>query len=59
MRKKTMKVAVLAAMAGTLLQFGGCLGGLLQQAALHVVVDQITSLVPDLGLGDLFGGDAG
>lgn len=56
MRKKTMKVAVLAAMAGTLLQFGGCLGVLLQQAAIEVVAGQIAGLVPDLGLAGLLGG---
>jgi len=27
MRRKSLKVAVLVAMAGTMLQFGGCLGG--------------------------------
>jgi hypothetical protein len=56
MRKKTMKVAVLAAMAGTLLQFGGCLGVLLREAAVQVVAGQISGLVPDLGLGTLLGG---
>ncbi len=55
MQKKTMKVVVLATMAGTLLQFGGCLGGLLQEAALRVVGGQIAGLVPDLGLAGLVG----
>lgn len=56
MQKKTMKIAALAVMAGTLLQFGGCLGGLIQEAALRVVGSQVAALVPDLGLGNLLGG---
>lgn len=56
MRNRTMKVAVLAATAGTLLQLGGCLGVLLQQAAIQVVAGQIAGLVPDLGLSGLLGG---
>lgn len=46
-----MKTAFLAAMAGTLLQFGGCLGVLFQQAPIETAAEQIASLVQDLGLG--------
>lgn len=56
MRNRTLKVAVLATMAGTLLQFGGCLGVLLQQALVQVVAGQIAGIVPDLGLSGLLGG---
>ncbi len=60
MRKKSLKLAALAAVAGTLLQFGGCLGGnFLQQVLTHVVADQVAGFVPDLGgLGGLLGGGA-
>ncbi len=60
MRKKTLKLAALAAVAGTLLQFGGCLGGnFLQQLAVEVVADQVAGFVPDFtDLGGLLGGGA-
>ena len=55
MRKNTMKAAVLAAVAGTVLQVG-CLGPILQQALLEVVAEQVANLVP-FDLGGLLGGD--
>lgn len=47
MRKKTLKGAALAAMAGCLLQFGGCLGGgpfgrMLWDGAMHVGWEFVT-----------------
>ena len=49
MGKKTMKGAVLVALLGTLLQFGGCLGGNLGQLVLaNIVADQVAGFVPDL-----------
>ena len=59
MRKKTLKRAALAALAGTLLQFGGCLGGgFLQQVMMEIAAETVADMIPipDLGLGDLFGG---
>lgn len=58
MRKKTLKLAALAAVAGTLLQFGGCLGGnFLQQVAVEVVADQVAGYIPDFtDLTGLLGG---
>jgi hypothetical protein len=60
MRKKTLKRAALAAVAGTLLQFGGCLGGgFLQKVMLEVAAEQVAGFVPSFGgLGDLFDGGA-
>lgn len=58
MQNRKMKIVVLAAMAGTLLQFGGCLGVLLQQAAVQIVAGEIANLVPPLGLSGLLGGGA-
>ena len=66
MRRKSLKCAALAAVAGTMLQFGGCdLGGLLNQAligaARQVGADQAGALS---GITDIFtdlipGGDGG
>ncbi len=57
MRKKTLKRAALAVMAGTLLQFGGCLGGdFLGRVLVQVAADQVAGFIPDFGLGDLFDG---
>ncbi len=63
MRKKTLKCAALAAMAGTLLGFLGCLGGgdilgvVLREAALQAAVDLVP--VPDASelFDDFFGGE--
>ncbi len=56
MRKKTLKRAALAVMAGTLLQFGGCLGGDFVGAVLReAVLQEAVGLVPIPDLGDLFG----
>lgn len=57
MRKKTLKGAALAAMAGCLLQFGfgGCLGdGFFRLVFADLVADQVSPFVPSVG--DLFGG---
>ncbi len=59
MRKNTFKAAVVAMMAGTLLQLGaggGCLNTILQQALVQVVANQIRPLVPNFA--DLVGGGA-
>ncbi len=54
MRKKTLRLAALAAVAGTLLQFGGCLGGnFLQLLAANVAADTVAGF---LNLGDILGG---
>lgn len=39
MRKKTMKVAALLACAGTVFQFGGCLGNILPSALTYGVLE--------------------
>jgi len=58
MYKKTMKAALLAAVAGTLFAgFGGCLGNnFTRQLLVEIVADQVAGFVPDLG-GVLGGGD--
>ncbi len=57
MRKRSLKVAVLAAMAGTLLQFG-CVGnGFFRLVAANLVADQVSTFIPDLS--DMFGGGGG
>lgn len=60
MRNKTWKAVAVAALAGTLLQFGGgCLGGdFLQQVLVSAVADQFSGLIPDVSglLGGLGGG---
>ncbi len=54
MRKKTLKLAALAAVAGTLLQFGGCLGGgFLQALAVEIAADTVSGF---LNVSDLLGG---
>lgn len=65
MRRKSLKCVALAAVAGTMLQFGGCdFGGLLNQAWIGAVrqvgADTIAPLlnVNDL-LGGFLGGDGG
>ncbi len=58
MRKNTLKAAAVALLAGTVLQFGGgCLGGIIQQAVLSVVAEQLAGFFPDIG-GILGGGEA-
>ena len=48
MRKKTLRLAALAAVAGTLLQFGGCLGGnFLQQVMTEVAAETVAGFIPD------------
>lgn len=57
MRKKSLKCAVLAAVAGTLLQLGGCLGGGLGNLVLgNLIADTLGST---LNLGSLLGGVLG
>jgi len=53
MRRKTMKAAALAVFAGTVLQFSGCLGGLLQLAVVEVIAEQVAGFV---NFGNLLGG---
>ncbi len=57
MRKKSLPFAALAAVAGTVLQLGGCLGGGLASAVLaNIVADQVGGL---LNISDLLGGLSG
>jgi predicted membrane-bound spermidine synthase len=52
MRKRTLKAAVVAVVAGTVLQLGGgCLGTILQQAVIEAVAGVVGGFIPDLGLG--------
>ncbi len=56
--RKSVKVAVLAAVAGTMLAFGGCLQQVLRQAAIEVGADLVGGFIP-INLGDLLpGGNA-
>lgn len=57
MRRKA-RLVVLAAVAGTMFQFGGCLRAVFQQALIEVAADTVNNFIP-VNIGDLIGGNQG
>jgi hypothetical protein len=53
--RKTVRLVVLAAVAGTVFQFGGCLKAVFQQALLEVAADTVQGFIP-FDLADLIPG---
>jgi len=54
MRKNMVKATLVAAFAGTVLQFSGCVGLILQQTVVEVFADFVGGFIPNLG--DVVGG---